>query len=235
MLFSRPYRPDGKWCGNGIVLPMKGIHGLIPFRSGKRIEMGNSVLYYLNEYYRTISWAYVLIIPLFLSTFLFTGMKKEGPNILSSVNLALGMMGFYLIANFIELIYLFQSYIRDPSLDWGGFTREGIAYILMGRVAEAFLILLFLFSKRVRQSWFLSFCLLLILNRESILFWYINAYRDYLPSPWSVYIMTEWPVRLLFIIVFWVLIIVSYIYLATYNRLPYPSTLFKTRRSKDVH
>src|SRR4051812_44409969 len=127
--------------------------------------MNNPVLYYLNEYYTTITWAYVLIIPLFLATFLFSGMKKEGPNILAAVNLALGMMGLYLLAqNILHLLELYQPGAKSSDFPWFSPQTETsvspvLAWILsmILNFIEPVILIVFLFSKRARGSWFLSF------------------------------------------------------------------------------
>lgn len=192
--------------------------------------MEHPVVYYLNGFLDMLGVVYLIIIPLALGSLFVRRSRKETVNILSAVNLTQGMTAFYLLVLFILAI---SDYGRPSQYDQygaGQFQRIRL-YILFMQTA---ITLTFLFSKAARKSWFLSFMLLFLTHWYEVLLWVLKFFRNYTPSSWYISQDLSAGERIILLVLIIMLMIISYIHLAQYHKLPHPSSIYKSKGRRYV-
>lgn len=147
--------------------------------------------------------------------------KKELINWLAAINLS---FAFFSILSILLLSYeLYTLFvIKSDYEEFAFYTTElnGVPLPWIISVAANAVSLLF-FSRKLRISWVISLLVLLLMHAERILVLVTDLYKDYLPSSWleenSIYFV------IIEVLVFAIVVLLMYRWLAKRKKLPYPS------------
>jgi len=182
---------------------------------------------------RSITWCYMVIVPLYV---LFLLLKNKRPgiiNILSAINFCLGLLAFF---NLYALVLMIVEISRAPSHDY--FTGPGGRMLGAMTVSILGLTIIetgFLLKMNWRRSWSLSLVALLLVNWYLIYHFIAGLMPGALsPDVWQTSYSASLNEILLRTWIFIALVLLSFVVLAYSGKLPFPTSGFFSKRSRHV-